>query len=167
MYSLVKSLAKRLKVNLPSCSPIRRNSLPSGEREFMHTPNAQLPITSVVNFAAMSRQSTGSPLFLTFSTNSSKFFAQSSIRGNISFNLPDVNTGESFILNGRHVLDSNAKRVWNIGSTFKLNYLSLFYFKLFYAIKLFYLAHNLHEYSDILEKIELLYIYIFRYQNIS
>ena len=98
--------------------PILRNSLSSSKREFVLIPKAQLPITSVVNFAAKSRHSTISFFFITSSKYFSKFPALSTIRENISFSFPDVNIGESFIRIGRHLSASNKKRCCVNGSIY-------------------------------------------------
>lgn len=101
------------------CFPILRNSLSSFDSAFMSMPKAQLPITSVVNLAANSWHSTGSFFSASFSRHCSKFLADSHIKENISFSLPEVNTGESLVRNGRHLVASTLKRfdpswsVWN------------------------------------------------------
>ena len=104
------------KLSVSTCLPIFRNSLSSSSSAFILIPNAQLPITSVVNFAATSRHSTGSPLSATLSRNFSKFPAHSTMRGNISLSLPDVNIGDSFCLSGFHLSDSKKNRCCVSGS---------------------------------------------------
>lgn len=90
--------------------PILRNSLSSSDSAFMLIPKTQLPITSVENLAVISRQSMKPPFSITFSKHCSKFSAHSNIRGNISLSLPEVNTGESFVRKGLHLLASTLKR---------------------------------------------------------
>lgn len=101
--------------------PASRNSLPSLDIAFMLIPNAHEPITSVVYFAATSQKSTGCRRAASPSTYFSKWRPHSRIRPNISFNFFDVNIGDSFDLNGRHLFGSRLKRCCDNGSTCEQN----------------------------------------------
>lgn len=101
--------------------PASRNSLSSFDIAFILIPKAHEPITSVVYFAATSRKSTGSRCAASSSRYFSKWWPHSRIRLNISFNFFDVNIGDSFDLNGRHLFGSRLKRCCDNGSTCEQN----------------------------------------------
>lgn len=118
--------------------PASRNSLSSFDIAFILIPKAHEPITSVVYFAATSRKSTGSRCAASSSRYFSKWWPHSRIRLNISFNFFDVNIGDSFDLNGRHLFGSRLKRCCDNGSTCEQNLSCNWNFQFFYIINHFW-----------------------------
>ena len=115
-----------------SCRMFRRlganTSLPilwNSSIAFVSIPKMQVPITSVVNFAASSRQSMTRSLPTLLSRYSSKWCVHFTTRGNISRSFPDVNIDESLFLSGRHRSASKKNRCADSGSTCEFDEISL------------------------------------------